>query len=341
MKITRRGRVLAGGVVVLFLWASTYGMQAMNVVVLSGIIALGAGWYLVDSGDIRRVRRHAPTPVFAGEAVEIETRVDVSGALTATFEDQLPDDVDSVTATKERPIGAKPVTYMVRPTGRGIHTIGPATVRLADPFGLIEKTVETEATTTLVAYPRLLSMPGMDGRPDLLPEGAPTRDRHEFDHLREYVRGDAVRDVDWKSSAKRSGDPLIVKEFVSETEAGDVRIVAESEPGGSDAMARAAATVAVRLLDQGVAVGLETVDETLPVAGGEKQRSRVLIALARTTGGRVDHDAREETSVRIFGNADGRVRVEFGARSMDVSTATEESAATLAPLATDGGSEKS
>jgi len=107
------------------------------------------------------------------------------------------------------------------------------------------------------------------------------------------VRGDALRDVHWKSSAKR-GD-LMVREFTAEADPDQVRVVAGVDPGSeganteratasepttaageaadtaddaADTMAEAAATVCLSLLRGGASVALTTPSGRVEAAPG-------------------------------------------------------------------------
>src|SRR5699024_8498238 len=48
------------------------------------------------------------------------------------------------------------LSYPVRPEVRGRHEIGPLTIRVTDPFGLVELGRTFQSTTPLVAVPRTI-----------------------------------------------------------------------------------------------------------------------------------------------------------------------------------------
>jgi uncharacterized protein (DUF58 family) len=84
---------------------------------------------------------------------------------------------------------------------RGVYELGPAEVRVADPFGL-------------VVYPKvhvLRGFPLRGGNEEAGTRGARGRRGEEFANLREYRRGDDRRHIHWKSLA-RTGEHF-VKEF--------------------------------------------------------------------------------------------------------------------------------
>jgi uncharacterized protein (DUF58 family) len=105
------------------------------------------------------------------------------------------------------------VTYPVPTDRRGVVPVGPLRVARRDPLGLATASRSHGGAATVWVYPRvfpLTAVPGgaarsLDGRVDRLPHGTIT-----FDSLREYVVGDELRRVHWRTSA-RVGE-LMVRE---------------------------------------------------------------------------------------------------------------------------------
>lgn len=95
------------------------------------------------------------------------------------------------------------------PWRRGDREAGPVTVRSAGPLGIAGRQASLWAPAVLRVLPafrsrrhlpsRLARLREMDGRSAVMVRGAGT----EFDSLREYVVGDDVRSIDWRSSARR------------------------------------------------------------------------------------------------------------------------------------------
>ncbi len=107
------------------------------------------------------------------------------------------------------------VRYPV-PTGRrGVVHVGPLQIVRRDPLGLVSSTRGHGDTSQIWVYPKahpVQAVPAgisrsLDGRLDRVPHGAIT-----FDTLREYVIGDELRHVHWRTSA-RVGE-LMVREHV-------------------------------------------------------------------------------------------------------------------------------
>ena len=325
MKLTRRGRTVAVLLVVSFLWGSVFGIQAMNALVVSGLIALCGSWFIVRRAAEPTIRRTPVSADFVGRSREIEIAVDAPPSLGTTLVETIPEHVRVVDGDSNRPVTGRHVTYDVVADRRGAHTLGPAHIAVTDPLGLVERRTFATMTESLLTYPAVIPLAPVHPGYDSPLQGMPTRNRHEFDQLREYQRGDAVRDIDWKSSAKRAADPLVVKEFVSDVDEGNAEIVAVSNEDTANEMATAAASIAEHLLDRGIAVGLRTNDERVPIDTGTKQRHEILAALARTTGGPVDALHREKGIILIDAESD-EVNVSVGGGAHSFAQLTDRDA---------------
>src|SRR4051812_7688118 len=112
--------------------------------------------------------------------------------------------------------GARELSYRVRSDVRGRYRVGPLTVRLADPFGLVELARSFSLTDTLTVTPAIVPLPpgrlsgawtgGGDSR-------ARTVSSAGEDDIapREYRDGDDLRRVHWRSTARR-GELMVRRE---------------------------------------------------------------------------------------------------------------------------------
>jgi uncharacterized protein (DUF58 family) len=111
------------------------------------------------------------------------------------------------------------VDYPVPTYRRGVVPVGPLRVTRGDPLGLISLARTYGDPATVWVHPRihlLRAVPAgmarsLDGRIDKVPHGTIT-----FDSLREYVVGDELRRVHWRSSAKVG--ELMVREQLDTSE---------------------------------------------------------------------------------------------------------------------------
>lgn len=98
---------------------------------------------------------------------------------------------------------------------RGIVDVGPATTTRADPLRLLQRTFHWADVQTLYIHPVTIAIPStsMGFIRDL--EGRATRsltnEDISFHAVREYARGDAQRQIHWKSTAKTG--TLMVRQF--------------------------------------------------------------------------------------------------------------------------------
>jgi len=98
---------------------------------------------------------------------------------------------------------------------RGVYVVGPVTYEKADPVGLVSRRFETGNTVELLVAPRLADLSIFAGGLTHDLDGATSQQLSmsdlAFHALREYVPGDDLRHVHWRSSAK-AGE-LLVRQY--------------------------------------------------------------------------------------------------------------------------------
>ena len=155
-------------------------------------------------------------------------------------------------------------TYPVPTHRRGLVHIGPLHVTRRDPLGLITLARGYGETIVVRVHPRihpLRAVPAgltrsLDGRVDKVPQGTIA-----FDTLREYVPGDELRRVHWRSSAKMG--ELMVREQLDTVEPTivlllDDRAAAHRNDSFEDAC-EAAASIVVAAVREDLPVSLHLV----------------------------------------------------------------------------------
>lgn len=295
MRLTRRGYgVLAVAVAAVALSAHS-GPRALNAVAGPALVVLVFGVATLARLDAPTVTRAKPAPGFPGETRPVVVHVDADAPVDVT--DAVPDGLrptdpgtpstadDEVTRRVDASGGASDLTYEVELLARGDRHLGPPTIVQRDPLGVVTRETLVGRTTTVLVYPTVEPIAPNRTFQGLV-ERTGTPDRKAFDTLREYVPGDALRDVHWKSSAKRQPGDLIVTQFAREDEGG-VTVVAEGDSGHGDEMASAAASIVVHLLDLDVEVELYAPGGHVPERTGERHRDDALELLAKTPAGRV------------------------------------------------------
>jgi uncharacterized protein (DUF58 family) len=163
--------------------------------------------------------------------------------------------------------GRAEVTTAMQPTRRGDKSAGKVTVRSVGPLGLAARQASRVVPWTVRVLPPFLSrqhlpeklarLRALEGQHRSLIRGQGS----EFDSLREYVIGDDVRSIDWRSSAKRS--EVVVRTWRPER---DRRVILVLDTGRTSA---------------GRVAGVPRLDAAMDAA-------LLLAALASRAGDRVD-----------------------------------------------------
>ncbi|NNJ25504.1 DUF58 domain-containing protein [Alienimonas chondri] len=132
-----------------------------------------------------------------------------------------PSAVDGLPATVALPAGRTgEVIYHVTPHLRGPRAFGRVFLRSRTRWGLWERHAQVREERTVRVYPNVRAVRGAEllARQNRRTEGvraSTLRGRgREFDRLREYVRGDEVRQIDWKATARTGG--LVSREYTVE-----------------------------------------------------------------------------------------------------------------------------
>ncbi|SHI29596.1 Uncharacterized conserved protein, DUF58 family, contains vWF domain [Actinomyces denticolens] len=207
----RTAVVLALGAILGLLWPR----PATIVVVLAATaLAVGADVLLAASPRDLRVQRSLAGAIMLGETATATLTVTNTGSRTAVA--RVRDAwAPSAGATGERsrmtiPAGQRRRTRTaLTPTRRGDRRADLVTVRLLGPLGLAGRQASLLAPARLRVLPpfasrrhlpsKLARLRELDGRSAVMVRGAGT----EFDSLRQYVAGDDVRSIDWRSTARR------------------------------------------------------------------------------------------------------------------------------------------
>ncbi|MET0933836.1 MAG: DUF58 domain-containing protein [Mycetocola sp.] len=104
------------------------------------------------------------------------------------------------------PSGRYEDLFTVPALHRGVIPVGPVRAIRADPIGLVRRERVWDEQVELFVHPRTISVPSMSTGFVRDLEGNPTRDLTSsdvsFHALREYMPGDELRSIHWKSTAK-------------------------------------------------------------------------------------------------------------------------------------------
>jgi uncharacterized protein (DUF58 family) len=275
--LTTRGRAFLAAGITISLCAFIAGFDALLRV---GVLAIALP--LLTSLLVSRARYRlmasryvTPTRVSAGQPSTVTLALANDGAMPMgllLLEDQVP----YVLGTRARfildhagPRWHEEVSYAVRSEVRGRYDIGPLTIRVSDPFGLIELVRSFHNTASLIVVPQVHPLPSIgitgdwtgagENRPRAFAVGSA-----EDVTVREYRHGDDLRRVHWRSTAK-TGELMVRREEQPwqsrATVLLDSRAVAHRGSGLASSLEwgiSAAASIAVHLTQAGFSVRLVT-----------------------------------------------------------------------------------
>ncbi|QBD82368.1 DUF58 domain-containing protein [Ktedonosporobacter rubrisoli] len=196
---------------------------------------------------------------------------------------------------------------------RGRFMLGPVTATSGDPFGLFRRRIFLHPAHELLVLPHILPIASFA----LFTGGLPGRGRSSrraiqtttnATTIREYVPGDALSRIHWRSSARYS--KLMVKEFDLDPavdawvflDLHDSIQAGEGENSTEEYGVTIAATVATYLLRQDLSVGMIVNGEQrefLTLDRGDRQVERVLELLAVVSAGS-GPDLKEALALEAF-----------------------------------------
>ncbi|MFI6262981.1 DUF58 domain-containing protein [Micromonospora sp. NPDC051006] len=219
MGITARGVGLLVAAVLLLGAGLRFAYPELTLLGAAAATAVGYAALVAAWRPRLAVGRHAdPDRVARGKPASMTLTVRNTGRLRAAnllAEDRCGDETVPVPLLRLRPGRDTTVRYDVPTRRRGIVAVGPLRVTRRDPLGLVALARPYGDTVPVWVHPRIHRMGAvptgagrsLDGRVDAVPHGSIT-----FDSLREYVVGDELRRVHWRTSA-RVGQ-LMVRENV-------------------------------------------------------------------------------------------------------------------------------
>ncbi len=319
MRLTLRGWGVVCVVGLAALFAALSGARALNAVAAPLVVAVGVGALQLSRAGMPTVSVSPMRPGFPDQTRQL--RVQLEGQALARVRIPLPDGLAgaAVDATVDMPCTFERAVTLEE---RGVHQFSRITVVQRGPLGLVARGVEAPVPGGVVVYPRRYTVTGAS-LASLLSEDA-VAERQEFDRLREYVPGDPLRNVHWKSSAKR--DEFLVMEFSSGRTDETVEIVAGATADSADEMASAVATVAGLALDANRPVSVTLADGDIPAGQGETHRGNVLRLLAETDGGSLPDHRHEAADISIRATDRGTT-LQVGDRRHDFAAVTADRAA--------------
>ncbi|HEX7739830.1 MAG TPA: DUF58 domain-containing protein [Marmoricola sp.] len=211
--LTARGRgFLAAGVTAAVCGFLLGERDLVGIGVLAAAVPLAtAAWVSLSRHDLSVARTLSAPQVEVGASVTVRVEIENRAARTPRllFEDHVPYALGARPRAAIEPLGAGDhagFEYTLRSDVRGSYPVGPAHVRIAEPFGMLALRRSFHTVEHLVVTPRVEPLPAIalagaqvgagDQRPRAFAGGNATDVT-----VREYRLGDDRRRVHWRSTA--------------------------------------------------------------------------------------------------------------------------------------------
>jgi uncharacterized protein (DUF58 family) len=223
--ITRHGWTAIVAAVVSFAIGRVFGLIELYVlgvgIVIALLVALVSVQRRLPPLNVRRIV--SPSMVAVGEAARVDIQVANYGRQSSPYL-QLWEPVGNnggapMQLAKLGPGQAASAAYRVPTARRGLVRTGPLRALRRDVLGLSQRTTTLASTEEVLVVPHTIGLPfpsvGSSGRlGQHLRMKSWGQSGSEFHSLREYVRGDDIRRINWKASARATS--LIVRETALE-----------------------------------------------------------------------------------------------------------------------------
>ena len=222
MRPTRQGLLVGLGAAGLVAVGRFLGLTELYAVgaAVALLVTISGIWVATRSIDVVVSRSVRPSRVHAGNPCTVEIQVRNRSRRTSPVLRLR----DPVTGTAGADLLLAPialrktskVAYRLPTHRRGLVTVGPMTVEVADPFGLASARSRAARAVEITVLPRVDDIPPLPRTVGPDPDGGAEtgslgRVGEDFAALRPYVIGDDLRRVHWPSSA-RTDDDLLVRQ---------------------------------------------------------------------------------------------------------------------------------
>lgn len=218
---TIRGWAALGAALALMLLWVGFGEQLLLGVAAFLLIAVGLGTLYVRriAPRVGLDRTISPTQLHDGDRAIVEVVLVAGKPLHSAFVEDVVQGLGAARFAADRVEAHDPMVarYEVLCRPRGVYRVGPAEVKVRDPFALAESGGTTGRIDRLVVYPTIEDLEGLpvvrgqDPNVNTSKASFSQTGGEDFFTLREYQVGDDLRRVHWPSSAKR--DRLMIRQL--------------------------------------------------------------------------------------------------------------------------------
>ncbi len=277
-----------------------------------GTYILSRGWGQRAAGQVA-VQRTAPARLFLGEQAQVNLKIENRSWLPLPWlqiHESLPPELGAQANIQQVVSlaggGKTEISYWLNARRRGYYPVGPLSLYSGDLFGVVDQRRRDFKADHLVIYPKIVPLSRV-ALPSQSPLGTLRHTQPLFEDpsrvtgKRDYLPGDSLRRIDWKTSA--SSGRLQVKKYEPSI-ALDTELFLNLHIPDYDARHRyddselavtVAASLANWVVNQRQSVGLATngadslsedgLSMPIPPRGGRGHLMRVLEVLARVEAG--------------------------------------------------------
>ncbi|MFN8415296.1 MAG: DUF58 domain-containing protein [Cytophagaceae bacterium] len=211
---------LIGYWVPVMLWVAPI---SLGVLVLSTVVDL-AFLYHPSIRFISTRRMANVLSMGSDNTVTLQIKSTASIPLSTVIIDELPEQLENRTFSMEVDFSKqekKEIKYTIFPTSRGLYSFGNTLIFLRSILGLAERKISCGDTSNVAVYPSLLLMKKFElksfnalarfyGIKKLRKIGH----SYEFEQIKNYVRGDDIRSINWKATGRKN--ELMVNQYEDE-----------------------------------------------------------------------------------------------------------------------------
>ena len=218
--LTNRGWSLCGAAAALLVGARVLGVEELAMLAAAAFLVVVVAFVRVRRQSLRISAQRVlqPARAEAGAAARADLSVMNVGrrttpVLAATDSFDAGRRVARFLVPPVAPGETADAAYRLPTTRRGIYQVGPLTLSVHDPFGVVETGVTLAGEDRFVVYPKVedvLPLPGAASREARMGSRQASRVPVGLDFfgLREYEVGDDLRRVHWRSTA-RTGELML------------------------------------------------------------------------------------------------------------------------------------
>lgn len=182
--------------------------------------------FLFNQKNAVTAQRHLPEKLSNGDEnrAEISVKHQYPFSITANFVDELPEQFQIRDFNLQKKIkrqGSNTFSYKLYPKERGEYRFGTLNVYVSSPLKLIKRRFRFQSDVMLPSYPSFLHLRKyelMALQNEFLLGGIKKirklGNTMEFEQIRNYVRGDDMRTINWKATSKHN--QLMVNQYQEE-----------------------------------------------------------------------------------------------------------------------------